>query len=126
MGNSYSEFISDDPAKKTIRPIFLNCQGNACELICHKQVSFGYDEYLFANKINLQNGSLMWDTAKQITAKSTSYNAKYSGAVMESGVYYGYSTGENMRFDGYLQRVILIVSFHGCFRVWTLYHQTYS
>ncbi|WP_160135975.1 T9SS type A sorting domain-containing protein [Chryseobacterium sp. c4a] len=100
-----TQIISDDPAKNTIPADLFKLSGNACELIFHKQVSFGTTSYLFANKINLQNGSLMWDTARQITAKSTSYNAKYSGAVDGDVVYYGYSTGENMRFDGYLQRV---------------------
>lgn len=100
-----TEVISDDVNKNTVPADLFKLTGDECEIIFHKQISFGTTSYLFAQKLNLTNGTLLWDTAKQITTKSTAYNAKYSGAVDGNVVYYGYSTGENMRFDGYLQRV---------------------
>ncbi|WP_347219814.1 T9SS type A sorting domain-containing protein [Chryseobacterium sp.] len=100
-----TQVISNDPAKNTIPAELFKLNGEECEIIFHKQLSFGTTSYLFAQKINLKNGALVWDAAQQITTKSTAYNAKYSGAVDGNVVYYGYSTGENMRFDGYLQRV---------------------
>ncbi|OCA79377.1 hypothetical protein BBH99_06280 [Chryseobacterium contaminans] len=99
------QMISDDATKNTIPADLFKLDGDECELIFHKQVSFGTTSYLFAQKLNLNNGGLIWERARQITTKSTAYNAKYTGAVDGSVVYYGYSTGENMRFDGYLQRV---------------------
>lgn len=100
-----AQIISDDITKNTIPADLFKLDGDVCELIFHKQLSFGTTSYLFAQKFNLKNGSLLWDNARQIATKSTSYNAKYSGAADGNVVYYGYSTGENMRFDGYLQRV---------------------
>ncbi|KMQ59418.1 hypothetical protein ACM46_20190 [Chryseobacterium angstadtii] len=98
------QIISDDVTKNTIPADLFELSDNECEIIFHKQLSFGTSSYLFAHKIGL-NGTLAWDGAKQIAPKTTAYNAKYSGAVDGNVVYYGYSTGENMRFDGYLQRV---------------------
>ncbi|WET47510.1 T9SS type A sorting domain-containing protein [Chryseobacterium indologenes] len=100
-----AQIVSNDLTKNTIPADLFKLSGDECEIIFHKQISFGTTSYLFAQKINLKNGGLMWDVPLQITAKSTAYNAKYTGAVDGNVVYYGYSTGENMRFDGYLQRV---------------------
>lgn len=99
------QIISNDPVKNTVPADLFKLDGDECEIIFHKQLSFGTTSYLFAQKLNLTNGGLLWERAQQITTKSTAYNAKYTGAVDGNTVYYGYSTGENMRFDGYLQRV---------------------
>lgn len=99
------QILSNDTTKNTIPGDLFELMNDECEIIFHKQLSFGTTSYLFAQKISLKDGSLLWDGAKQITTKSTAYNAKYSGAVDGNVVYYGFSTGENMRFDGYLQRV---------------------
>lgn len=100
-----TQIVSDDVTKNTIPGDLFKLGGDECEIIFHKQLSFGTTSYLFAQKINLNNGGLLWNRATQITNKSTAYNARYTGAVDGNVVYYGYSTGENMRFDGYLQRV---------------------
>lgn len=100
-----TQIISNDTTKNTIPADLFKLNGDECEIIFHKQVSFGTTSYLFAHKLDLKSGGLLWDSARQITTKSTAYNAKYTGAVDGNVVYYGYSTGENMRFDGYLQRV---------------------
>lgn len=99
------QVVSNDLTKNTIPADLFKLSGDECELIFHKQISFGTTSYLFAQKINLKSGTLIWDIPQQITAKSTVYNTKYTGAVDGDVVYYGYSTGENMRFDGFLQRV---------------------
>lgn len=100
-----TQIISDDNTKNTVPADLFELANEECEIIFHKQISFGTTSYLFAQKINLKDGMKMWDSAKQIAPKTTAYNAKYTGAVDGNVVYYGYSTGENLRFDGYLQRV---------------------
>lgn len=102
---SPTQIISDDNTKNTVPADLFELTNEECEIIFHKQISFGTTSYLFAQKINLKDGVKMWDSAKQIAPKTTAYNAKYTGAVDGNVVYYGYSTGENLRFDGYLQRV---------------------
>ncbi|NIF03907.1 T9SS type A sorting domain-containing protein [Chryseobacterium sp. Tr-659] len=99
------QILADDTTKNTIPADLYELSNSECEIIFHKQLSFGTTSYLFAQKISLKNGAILWDGAKQITSKSTAYNAKYSGAVDGDVVYYGFSSGESMRFDGYLQRV---------------------
>ncbi|MGU3375350.1 T9SS type A sorting domain-containing protein [Chryseobacterium sp. M5A1_1a] len=99
------QILSNDTTKNTMPGDLFELTNEECEIIFHKQLSFGTTSYLFAQKISLKDGALLWDGAKQITTKSTAYNTKYSGAVDGNVVYYGFSTGENMRFDGYLQRV---------------------
>lgn len=102
---SPAQIISDDNNKNTLPADLFELPNEECEIIFHKQISFGTTSYLFAQKIGLKDGVKMWDSAKQIAPKTTAYNAKYTGAVDGNVVYYGYSTGENLRFDGYLQRV---------------------
>lgn len=99
------QILSNDATKNTVPADLFELPNEECEIIFHKQMSFGTTSYLFAHKFSLKDGALLWDEAKQITTKSTAYNAKYSGAVDGNVVYYGFSSGENMRFDGYLQRV---------------------
>lgn len=41
----------------------------------------------------------------QVSAKPLNYNGEYSAVADGNMVYYGYSTGENNRFDSYLQRI---------------------
>lgn len=121
-----TQIVSDDATKNTVPADLFKLKGDECEIIFHKQLSFGTTSYLFAQKLNLISGGLLWDTAKQITTKSTAYNAKYSGAVDSNVVYYGYSTGENMRFDGYLQKINPDSSLPwGAFGVDFDTHQTY-
>ncbi|MBB6331890.1 hypothetical protein HNP24_002840 [Chryseobacterium sediminis] len=102
---SPTQILSNDTTKNTIPADLFELPNNECEIIFHKQLSFGTTSNLFAQKINLKNGALIWDGPKQITTKSVAYNTKYSGAVDGDVVYYGFSSGENMRFDGYLQRI---------------------
>lgn len=100
-----TQILSNDTTKNTIPANLFELPDDECELIFHKQVSFGTTSYLFAQKMSLKTGAVLWDSPKQITTKSTSYNTKYSGAVDGNVVYYGFSSGENMRFDAYLQRI---------------------
>ncbi|HCN49942.1 MAG TPA: hypothetical protein DIT10_12780 [Chryseobacterium sp.] len=100
-----TQIQSNDAAKNTIPANLFELPNDECELIFHKQVSFGTTSYLFAQKLSLKTGTILWDGPKQITTKSTAYNTKYSGAVDGNVVYYGFSSGENMRFDAYLQRI---------------------
>ncbi|WP_185117601.1 T9SS type A sorting domain-containing protein [Chryseobacterium sp. PMSZPI] len=100
------QIMSDDITKNTIpSDLFELSNSNACEIIFHKQPSFGTTSYLFAQKINLKNGSTVWNAPVQIASKTTAYNAKYQGVVDGEVVYYGYSSGQGGRFDGYLQRI---------------------
>ncbi|MEE6126934.1 T9SS type A sorting domain-containing protein [Chryseobacterium arthrosphaerae] len=100
-----TQIKSDDTTKNTVPANLFELSNNECEIIFHKQLSFGTTSYLFAQKLNLETGTIAWDAPKQITTKSTAYNAKYSGAVDGNVVYYGFSSGENMRFDAYIQRI---------------------
>lgn len=100
-----TQILSNDTTKNTIPANLFELTNDECELIFHKQASFGTTSYLFAQKFSLKTGAILWDGPKQITTKSTAYNAKYSGAVDGNVVYYGFSSGENMRFDAYLQRI---------------------
>lgn len=100
-----TQIQSNDAAKNTIPANLFELPNDECELIFHKQASFGTTSYLFAQKLSLKTGTILWDGPKQITTKSTAYNTKYSGAVDGNVVYYGFSSGENMRFDAYLQRI---------------------
>lgn len=105
MWSAPTQIQSNDAAKNTIPANLFELPNDECELIFHKQVSFGTTSYLFAQKLSLKTGTILWDGPKQITTKSTAYNTKYSGAVDGNVVYYGFSSGENMRFDAYLQRI---------------------
>ncbi|MGO4709091.1 T9SS type A sorting domain-containing protein [Chryseobacterium sp. 2TAF14] len=97
--------VSDVAANKTAPADFFELPNNEIEIIFHKRIGFGTTSYLFAQKIDF-NGNLIWsDGAKQISTKPTFYNTKYSGVVDGDVVYYGYSSGENNRFDSYLQRI---------------------
>lgn len=100
-----TQIKSDDPTKNTVPANLFELSNNECEIIFHKQLSFGTTSYLFAQKLNLETGTIAWDAPKQITTKSTAYNTRYSGAVDGNVVYYGFSSGENMRFDAYIQRI---------------------
>ncbi|WP_435525018.1 hypothetical protein [Chryseobacterium indoltheticum] len=60
---------------------------------------------MFAQKFDL-NGNVIWsDGAKQITTHPTTYNSIFKGAVDGDVLYYGFTSGENNRFDSYLQRI---------------------
>lgn len=99
------QIVSNDATKNTIPADLFELPNNECEIIFHKQLSFGTSSYLFAQKVSL-DGAVLWsDGAVQISSKMTAYNMKYSGATDGNVVYYGYTTGENSRFDGYLQKV---------------------
>ncbi|MFL9835095.1 T9SS type A sorting domain-containing protein [Chryseobacterium terrae] len=97
--------VSDDPTKQTSPADFFELPNNEIALLFHKKVSTQTLSYLFAQKIDF-NGNILWsDGPLQVTTKSLAYNSKYSGVVDGSTVYYGYSTGQGNRFDGYLQRI---------------------
>jgi len=98
------QIISDDAAKNTIPADLFELSDNQFEIVFHKQMSFGTTSYMFAQKLS-QDGAVIWNAPKQISTKSVAYNAKYSGAADGGVVYYGYSTGESSRFDGYLQKI---------------------
>ncbi|WP_265428849.1 T9SS type A sorting domain-containing protein [Chryseobacterium sp. YIM B08800] len=96
---------SDDPTKTTAPADFFELPNNEIALLFHKKVSSGTTSYLFAQKIDF-NGNILWsDGPIQVSTKSLGYNVKYSGVVDGDVVYFGYSTGQNNRFDSYLQRI---------------------
>lgn len=96
---------SDDPTKQTAPADFYELPNNEVGLLFHKKISSQTTSYLFAQKIDF-NGNILWsDGPVQVSTKTLNYNGKYSGAKDGSVVYYGYSTGQNNRFDSYLQRV---------------------
>ena len=95
---------SDDPTKQTAPADFFELPNNEIGLVFHKKVSFGTTSYLFAQKLDF-NGNILWsDGPIQVSTKPLNYNSKYSAVSDGSVVYYGYSTGENNRFDSYLQK----------------------
>jgi len=96
---------SDDVTKNTVPADLFELTNNECEIVFHKLGSFGTTSYLFAQKINF-NGAIIWtDGPVQIANKTTAYNVKYQGVTDGNIVYYGYSSGQGGRFDGYLQRI---------------------
>jgi len=96
---------SDDPTKQTAPADFFELPNNEIALLFHKKPGAQTTSYLFAQKIDF-NGNILWsDGPIQVSTKSVAYNTKYSGVVDGNVVYYGYSTGQNNRFDSYLQRI---------------------
>lgn len=95
---------SDDPSKQTSPAHFFELPNNEIGLLFHKKVSFGTTSYLFAQKLDF-NGNIIWsDGPIQVSTKSLAYNSNYSSVLDGSVAYFGYSTGENNRFDSYLQK----------------------
>lgn len=96
---------SDDPAKQTAPSDFFELPNNEIALLFHKKISAQTTSYLFAQKIDF-NGNILWsDGPMQVSTKPLNYNGEYSAVADGNVVYYGYSTGENNRFDSYLQRI---------------------
>jgi len=97
--------VSDVATNKTAPADFYELPNNEVQVIFHKRVGFGTTSYLFAQKIDL-NGNILWaDGAKQISTQTTVYNTDYSGFADGNVVYYGYSSGQNNRYDSYLQKI---------------------
>lgn len=96
---------SNDPTKITSPSDFFELPNNEIGLLFHKKLSSQTTSNLFAQKIDF-NGNILWsDGPVQVTTKPLNYNGKYSAVADGNVVYYGYSTGENNRFDSYLQRI---------------------
>lgn len=98
------EIVSNDTTKRTLPADIYDLGNNEVEIIFHKMAT-SQISYLFAQKLDL-NGTIMWaDGAKQISTQTTVTTTPFSGFADGSNVYYGYSSGQNNRFDSYLQRV---------------------
>ncbi len=96
--------VSNDPAKRTSPADIYELANNEIEIIFHK-LATSQISYLFAQKLD-SNGNIQWsDGPTQITTQTTVSNGFYSGFSDGNNVYYGYTSGQNNRFDSYLQRV---------------------
>ncbi|WP_160317952.1 T9SS type A sorting domain-containing protein [Chryseobacterium sp. ERMR1:04] len=97
------EIMTDDLTKNTAPADLFELPNNEFEIIFH-QVDTGIYSHLFAQKLNF-DGTILWNTPKQILTKGTNIVNRYSGVVDGNAVYYGLSVSENFRFDAYLQRI---------------------
>ncbi len=96
--------ISNDATKRTSPADIYELANNEIEVIFHKMAT-SQISYLFAQKLN-SNGTIQWaDGPTQITTQTTVSNGFYSGFADGNNVYYGYTSGQNNRFDSYLQRI---------------------
>lgn len=96
--------VSNDATKKTSPGDIYELANNEIEIIFHK-LATSQISYLFAQKLDA-NGIIQWaDGPTQITTQTTVPNGFYSGFSDGNNVYYGYTSGQNNRFDSYLQRV---------------------
>lgn len=96
--------VSDDPNKLTAPADIYELANTEIEVIFHKMATATIS-YLFAQKLDA-NGNIQWtDGAKQISTQTTVRSAFFSGFADGNNVYYGYSSGQNNRFDSYLQKI---------------------
>lgn len=97
------QILSDTTTNNTVPAGLFELPNNQFEIIFSK-VTTGTTSYLFAQKLNF-DGATLWDSPKQITTKTTSWNILYQGVADGNNVYFGFTSGQGGWHHGYLQRI---------------------
>ncbi|WP_353149163.1 T9SS type A sorting domain-containing protein [Chryseobacterium sp.] len=97
------EIKSDDLTKETSPIDLFKISNNEYEIIFNKSIG-GTNVHLFAQKIS-SDGTILWNTPKQISTKAASAVGEYSSFVDGTSVYCAYIGSANNDLYGYLQKI---------------------
>ncbi|SHL12934.1 T9SS type A sorting domain-containing protein [Chryseobacterium polytrichastri] len=98
------QILSDTTTNNTVPAALFELPNNEVEIIFNK-VTTGTYSYPFAQKLSIADGALLWDGAKQISTKTTSWNVLYQGVADGNTVYFGFTSGQGGWHHSYLQRI---------------------